>query len=259
MNVWRAPILNERVRWGRAEAEDWYAMGLDEVREEPKCVRFERVDNGQVKIVVQSLYSAPTRVDGFENTFIYHIFATGDVVLEHEVIPIGRMRVDWLPRIGLSLQLPAAFDRFSWYGRGPFETYPDRKTGAKIGLYTGSIDEQYVPYVVPQNHGNKTDVRWASFTSDDGIGLAVLSMPEMNVSVTHYTNLDRALYAFQLQKADKVIFNIDHSITGVGGTPVPTRPRYRTYPQHYRYTIRFKPFSSHQTSPVQLSREVVPF
>ena len=71
----------------------------------------------------------------------------------------------WLPRIGLQLKVPSAFRAFGWYGRGPFETYPDRKTGAKIGLYSGTAEEQYEPHLAPQDYGNRTNVRWAALTN----------------------------------------------------------------------------------------------
>ena len=93
----------------------------------------------------------------------------------HIVQPFGEL--DYFQKVGIQLQLSNEFQNLTWYGRGPFETYPDRKTGARIGIYKGTVDEQYVPYVFPQEHGNKTDVRWASLTDSEGVGLAVFSYP----------------------------------------------------------------------------------
>ena len=72
----------------------------------------------------------------------------------------------------------------------------------------------------------------------------------MNVNVSNYDpdNIDRANYGFQLKKANYVTLNIDHKITGVGGTPVPVRLKYRTWPDVYDYTISIKPFSGKDTS-----------
>ena len=139
------------------------------------------------------------------------------------------------------MRLPQSFDNLTWYGRGPFETYPDRKTGAKMGLYSGKVAEQYVPYIHPQDFGNKTDVRWLALTNDNHIGLAISAPQTTNFSVTTFENDGRAIYAFQLKPADAIVLNIDHAITGVGGTPVQTRPRYRTYPEAFRYRIRLLP------------------
>jgi len=60
----------------------------------------------------------------------------------------------------MQITIPGGFETVTWYGRGPQETYWDRKSGARVGLYSGSVDEQFVDYCEPQENGNKTDVRW---------------------------------------------------------------------------------------------------
>ena len=79
---------------------------------------------------------------------------------------------DMLQKIGLQFQFPKAFSNVEWYGRGPFETYPDRKTGAKVGLYQSNADDMYVPYIIPQEYGNRTDVRWLKVQDENGKGLS---------------------------------------------------------------------------------------
>ncbi len=165
----------------------------------------------------------------------------------------------WLPKIGMQMTLADAFSDFTWYGRGPHETYPDRKTGAKIGLYSGTVDEQFEPYLMPQDFGNKTDVRWASLTDADGIGLSIGGAEPLNVSVQHYStdNLSRALYAFQLVRQDGITVNIDHAVSGVGGTPIRTLEKYRVLPGEYRYRVRLRPFSTDDVTATELQRHAV--
>ncbi len=67
-----------------------------------------------------------------------------------------------LPRIGLTLALPAGYETFTWYGRGPHENYADRKQSAPLGRFSGAVDDQLYPYIMPQESGNKTDVAWAA-------------------------------------------------------------------------------------------------
>ncbi len=110
-----------------------------------------------------------------------------------------------------------------------------------MGVYSGTVEEQYVPYVVPQDHGNKTDVRFAVLHNNVGLGLAVRPDQPVNVSFTPYSNIDRALYAWQLQKSGTIFWNIDFRVSGVGGTPVNARHRYRTLPQEYKYSIVLSP------------------
>ncbi|HPG39136.1 MAG TPA: glycoside hydrolase family 2 TIM barrel-domain containing protein [bacterium] len=259
LNVYRPYILNEWSDWGKAENKDWYRIGLDKIEHTLVDFAVNRVSDTQINIQVKTLSQAPGSAEGFENVYLYQVLNSGDILLDHHVIPFGNLEVSWLPKVGLQLQLDNQYDHFEWYGRGPFETYPDRKTGAKIGVYGGSVQEQYTPYLVPQDHGNKTDVRWASFTNAEGNGLAFIAEPEMNVSATHYKNIDRAIYAFQLQTAEGIIVNIDHKVTGVGGTPVATRPQYRTYPQEYQYRVHIKPFNKTEKSVMDLKKSVFTF
>ena len=65
-----------------------------------------------------------------------------------------------LPRIGISLQLKKGFEQFEWFGNGPHESYCDRMAGVRVGRYKSNVNDQYVPYIVPQEHGNKTGLRW---------------------------------------------------------------------------------------------------
>jgi beta-galactosidase len=141
----------------------------------------------------------------------------------------------------MKFNISKSFQNISWYGKGPFETYPDRKSGAKTGLYTLNADSFYVPYVQPENYGNRTDVRWLKLNSENEKTYTITSDEMFNFSLTPYSNIDRAVYPFQLKEDETLILNIDHKITGVGDTPVPTLPKYRTYPVSYDYSIILAP------------------
>jgi beta-galactosidase len=78
-----------------------------------------------------------------------------------------------LARVGMQMQLPGGFSQLRWYGRGPGESYWDRKTAASVGLYEGAVAEQSFPYLMAQETGNKTDVRWAELI-DESAGVALL-------------------------------------------------------------------------------------
>ena len=99
----------------------------------------------------------------------------------------------FLPRIGLQLHLPEGYEQLTWYGRGPHETYVDRNEGAQVGVYRSTVDEQFVPYVVPQENGNKTDVRWVTLTNTDGMGIHASAdrLLEVSVAPLHAGRSDR--------------------------------------------------------------------
>jgi hypothetical protein len=151
--------------------------------------------------------------------------------------------VDPLPRVGTELRLPSEYDRIEWYGRGPHESYPDRKRGARVGRYRGTVAEQHTPYTWPQENGNKTDVRWLALTTEGGVGLLV-SGDGLNASVHTHTlrNLTAAEHTYDLERADHVVLNVDLAQAGLGSEPFRSSvlPEYlldeRTY--RYRYRIR---------------------
>jgi beta-galactosidase len=141
----------------------------------------------------------------------------------------------------MKFNLSSLIDQVSWYGRGPFENYPDRKSGAKIGRYKLPVDSFYVPYVEPEDYGNRTDVRELTLSGTDGISFKIYSSEKFNFSVTPFTNLDRTVYPFQLKRGDYLTLNIDNQIAGVGDTPVPVMPESRVYPVRHNYTIYLMP------------------
>ena len=124
-----------------------------------------------------------------------------------------------LAKIGMQLQLPNDQQQVMWYGRGTHENYPDRKTGAKMGLYTATVNELHVPYIRPQENGNRTDVQWLEVSNAANNGLRVEG-DNFNFSAHNYTleNLSTATHTVDLQKTDFVTFNIDHRVSGVGGS-----------------------------------------
>src|SRR5262249_18583850 len=144
------------------------------------------------------------------------IDGTGAVAIETTIVPRGAM--PHLPRIGLRMCLPEGFDHFAWYGRGPHESYSDRKESARVGVYRGTVQEQVVPYIRPQENGNKTDVRWAAVTNARGIGLLAVGMPLLNVSAHQYTleDLTRARHTYELSRRNETFLYLDHAQAGLG-------------------------------------------
>ncbi|MBK7228512.1 MAG: DUF4981 domain-containing protein [Ignavibacteriales bacterium] len=240
LNVWRAPISNERVDWGKAEAEDWYSAGLNRLILDSSDVKINS-QSKKVEVTVKQFYRLPGNDDYIINQFDYSVFTDGEIKINQAVEFIGRFNFEWLPRVGMEFNLSNSCDNVEWYGKGPFETYPDRKTGAKINWYKLSTDSFYVPYVQPEDYGNRTDVKTLNLFAGNSNPFSITSDEKFNFSVTPYKNIERAVYPFQLEVADDLTLNIDYKITGVGDTPVPTLPKYRAYPVNYNYSIIITP------------------
>ena len=118
------------------------------------------------------------------------------------------------------------------------------------------MEEQYVPYLLPQDYGNKSDVRWVSLANGQGVGLLAAGKELLNVSAQHYgtDNLSRAWYPFQLTPQGAVTLNLDHRVSGVGGTAVSVLNEYQTFPQPYEYSLRLRPIRAGE-SPRELTRQ----
>ncbi len=240
-NVWHAPISNEKVDWGRAEAEAWYKMGLNESSHHVNKIEFDSTVSGIIKIKLQSFTNFSKTSDYLINEFQYSFFNNGSVLIDHKVTPLGYFFMDWLPCIGLSFKLFNDYNNLEWYGRGPYENYDDRKTGSRLGINSTDINNLKLPYAEPQEYGNYSDVKWSKVRNANGNELKMEFQNIVNFSAVPYNNLDKARYLYQLQKDNYADVKINYSATGVGDTPNPTMPQYRTYPHSFSNTLLITP------------------
>lgn len=123
-----------------------------------------------------------------------------------------------LARVGLRTALPNSFDAIEWYGRGPYESYEDRKESAFVGIYSGTVEEQHFPHVMPQENGNKTDVRWVKIMSDKG-AVCFTGVPLINFNIQNYSDeaLNESKNTHELIRGDKTYLHIDFRQMGLGG------------------------------------------
>ncbi len=268
MNIWRAPLANEQDEWssynintsqwktgyGRHIVTEFYSTGIDTLTHIPLSVETKEaagkiyVDvreiwlTGSSTMEKKDLYIWGMQSNGFENQYTYIIDGEGQVTIKHTILPQGRMPA-WLPRIGITLALDKNLRQVEWYGRGPYENYPDRKTGYKIDIYQTTVDDMYEPYLIPQDYGLRTDTRWVSLTGEEGTGIMFRADGQFNFNAYPYTtdNLTKAMYTYQLQEYDGITFNLDYATSGVGCTARSILNAYRALPQKYERTITIKP------------------
>ena len=273
-NVWRPPLANERdgwgtyrgklrtarAGWGNGIANGWRSLGLDRLEQHVERLDVVRVSPAEVRVEIETRLESdvvPTTAfaSGFEVSYVYRILGSGDVLLHQDVTPQGVMP-DWLPKAGLELVLAPQLSALTWYGRGPHETYPDRKTGARMGVYTSTVAEEDQPYLVPQDYGNKSDVRWIALTGADGIGLFAASAAPLEASARQFSTdqLSRANFPFQLAPQDGITLNLDHRVSGVGGTAISVLATHRVAPVPWQYSTRLRPFDASEVSPATLYR-----
>jgi beta-galactosidase len=137
------------------------------------------------------------------------------------------------------------FDQVSYFGRGPMENYSDRKRGFDVGIYKGTVSEQFTPYEKPMDCGNHEDVRWAKVTSLSGNGLMAKSDSTLlQVSMLPYSDeqIDKVEYRIDLPKSNSTVFCISHLTLGVGtaGCGPKPLPQYIVYAAPVSFTYILK-------------------
>lgn len=255
-NFWRAPTDNDfGGEWPRKLAV-WKHAGADR-----SVTRFRvtRPVPSAVRIKVASRLNA----GGSTLETSYMVLGNGEIIVDNRFVP-GQQGLPRMPRFGMRMEIPREFSNVEWLGRGPHESYWDRKASAPVGLYRGTVGEQFHPYIRPQETGNKTDVRWMALTNDEGAGLLIIGMPLLSMSALHYTveDLDpgwskRGWHAGELMERDLVALNIDYRQMGVGGINswgMTALPEYSLEYGEHRYAFRLRGFSAEEGPPSQLSK-----
>jgi beta-galactosidase/beta-glucuronidase len=217
VQLWRAPTDNDITTWGTEKmAIRWREIGLDRLQSRRVSFESSRISpsawEGRTVHCLGSR-SAPPLLRA-ETRFTVH--GDGEIRLSLQVTPLRALPP--LPRLGWQAQLSAAFNRFAWFGRGPHENYCDRRDSARLGLFRGSVLDQYVPYLKPQENGNKTEVRWAAVTDRHGFGLKAIGEPVFETSVHPWTaeELTGARHPHELPVSHRTVFNLDYHQCGLG-------------------------------------------
>jgi beta-galactosidase len=219
LNVWRAATDNDGIKlmeqpeWKALPR--WLALGLDKLQHRLDSIRLVEEKGAPV---VEVIHHASGRQQWSDFTHVQRFRLAPDGRLSvSNTVQLGNGVTD-LPRIGVSLVLPAALEQLAWFGRGPWENYSDRKASALVGRYQSTVTEQYVPYIMPQEHGHKSDVRWLALTNPRGEGLQVTGAPTFEFSASHFTagDLFQARHTYELSPRPEVYLNLDAAQRGLG-------------------------------------------
>lgn len=258
LNVWRAPLANETDEWaywssnnkhktdgyGRMAATEWYSSGLDNLHIINEIVKTQVINDNNITVDVKNVTLLGTKRGAFKNHYTYNIKSNGEILIDHSVIPDGDMP-SWLPRVGVQWILDLSLANVQWYGRGPQENYPDRKSGYKTGVYKSTVSDMYEPYLIPQDYGLRCDNLWVKMTDEKGTGLEFKGDKLFNFSAHPYTaeNLTKALYTYQLHPFNGITFNLDYATSGVGCTALSVFTEYQVMPQRYDFRVTVRPIS----------------
>lgn len=228
-NFWRAPVDNDRGNGMAAKYGQWKLASMYLTAKDPDLdlarLQMQRKDpfaqNPKVTehkdcVEVAFHYYMPT-VPASQCKVTYRVLPDGEIqtTLSYDPVP----GLSPMPEFGMIFQFSRDYDRVSWYGYGPQETYEDRKAGAKLGIYQNRVEDNLAEYILPQECGNKAGVRWGRITDAKGRGIQFSSDTEMNFSALPYTphEMENAKHPYELPKAHNTVVRVSSRQMGVGG------------------------------------------
>jgi beta-galactosidase len=212
-NFWKGPNDNQMRNNYRGRLGRWRGAAAGRKLTE---IKVRNITPEHIKITADM--TLPVNEAPYEVT--YEVFGTGAVLVSAQYKPDPGRTAPLLPRFGVTFAVPRQYDNVRWYGRGPHESYWDRKTGAEIAVYEKTVDEMVWPYIRPQDTGNRTDTRWFTIANSEGRGLRIAMVGEpLSFSTWPYTpaDLQSASHDYQLPRRDFNTVFVDSKLHGVGG------------------------------------------
>lgn len=245
-NYWRAPTDNDR---GNRMPERQAIWREAAAKRTVTNVTAEQVAPDTIRVT--AVASVPAANSMQRNVYTVH----GDGSVEVETVFDGDdpKAVD-IPRIGMQVRIPGEYRTVTWFGRGPQENYWDRNLAAAVGLYKNDVDKMWFPYIQPQETGNRTDVRWVTFTDKDGRGLKASGAPTIDFSAWPFRASELEQYDTPVRTghthpseiviSDDITVNLDCRQMGVGGDDswgARPHPEFTLPVKHYEYRFRLEP------------------
>jgi len=258
-------VLNWFYYWGDISyGAQWTRCGLDrlqpvgvsvEVEDAAGCMLEEGGSADSVVIKVRyTLVATGTKTKIVCSTSM-HVLPDGEVLLHNECsVPAG---LPPMARVGMLLTTPDALDRVTYLGHGPVENYVDRRAGSAVGRYSTTVDDMFVPYLVPSENGSRGGVRWASLEaehSDAGACKGLMFAPGNSEDTLSFSahrctpwDLHVARHVHELPRRPAITLTIEHRQMPCGGNDSWSRSQSKQYliqPGTYSYSIRLRPLAT---------------
>lgn len=248
LGFWRPPTDND-VPYDLGE---WRRFGLDTLTSQLRSMVVSHTQPSKVEVTSKTYISAPILAWGFFATTSYTISGDGALTVAAHITPHGPIPQS-IPRIGWDLRLKDEFDNIRWFGLGPGEAYPDKKSSQRVGVYQSNTGDLHTPYEVPQEGGNRMETRWLQATDERGCGLRVIRLEETNddrSTVFHWAAsrysaeaIEKARHLNELRSEKSVHIRLDIETAGVGtGACGPrTLEQYQVKCEERRFCFRLSP------------------
>ena len=245
LSIWRAPTENDRNGWGdERHLERWTAAGYD--RATPVIDAMTAREAGADGVAVVDLAGRLVAEQGASLSWTqrWSVVGSGEIVVETRLRGADPGALPPLPRFGLLLGLDPTLDRVEWFGRGPHESYADRKWGAPVARHRSAVGASWYPYATPQESGNAVDVRWCAVTDASGAGLLAIGDPLLSVNASRYRAHDvaAARHPHEVAPSPDVQLHLDLAQSGLGNASCGpgTLDRYLVPPGPLRFRVRLR-------------------
>ena len=235
----RAPTDNDN--WARNQ---WFAKGLHNLKHNVQnyaWVNAKKKDDNTVQLMYTVESQAPNAavLEGgnsgynkvveltdkkfgpndfkFTTNQIWTIYPDGTIELQSAIT--SNDPAFNLARLGYAMQIPSELQQYTYYGRGPWNNYNDRKTGSFIEMYQTTVKDQFVNFPKPQSMGNREDIRWCALTNNAGNGIEFVAGTRMSTSALPWSALEMTVapHIYQLPKSTGTHLHLDLTVTGLGG------------------------------------------
>ncbi|MFT7218548.1 MAG: beta-galactosidase [Candidatus Azotimanducaceae bacterium] len=237
-NFWRAPIDNDGIKGWSGQDEKalglWRAAGLDDIQWQ-SSIHFDtknKITQTEIGYCTAGKLQVITTYQLLDDALgVKHSFTIPKACLD-------------LPRVGVRWQLNAEFENLAWLGHGPHETYADRKVSGRRQVHHSTVKDQYVPYILPQEHGNHTEVSWMTLGAPD-MALTMTASNLIEASASHYPHelLTPAYHTYEITPDDNCWLSLDVRQRGLGGASCgpDTLPQYRLGAGRYALSYQLEP------------------
>ncbi len=216
LNLFRLPTENDK-----AQVKNWDDMGIRQLTVKAGTWDVKESANF-VDLSIKNAYAGKGD-HTFSTQMLFKVASNGTIIISSVIEPQFKGAI--LPNIGYRLEMPKDFEKLTWFGRGPWESYADRKEACFEGVYNSTVTEQWEKYILPQETGNKEDVRWVTLTNDAGDGLLFIAPEKMSVSATHFrpedlytdrNNREKHPYQAQSKFCENTVLSLNSLTRGLG-------------------------------------------
>jgi beta-galactosidase len=218
ISFYRAPTDNDIPH----DLPVWLNYGLDAMTSQLRSLTITHQTPTSIQLTSTTYLSPPVLAWGFTATTTFTISASGSLTLHTHLIPTGAYP-QTLPRIGLDIALHSSLSTATYFGLGPGESYPDKRSAQRVGIYTATVDELHTPYEVPQENGNRMGARWVTMRDGEGNGVRSTAGTgtgrHFHWAASRYSaaELARARHPHELVASpDTVYWRLDVEEAGVG-------------------------------------------